>query len=69
MVIGSKIMIKIELSKYQVCHLLEALEAEMYRISELYQYKEGIWESPEWETEYNDRKELRRVLTEELNRV
>ena len=62
-------MIKIELSKYHMGLILEDLEAEMYRLSENYQYLNGTWDTPEWEMEYNERKELRRVLEEELYRV
>jgi hypothetical protein len=61
-------MIKFELSKYQVILLLESLESEMRHISDNYYYIDA-WDSPEWEKDYNEREELRRVLEEELNKV
>ena len=62
-------MIKIELSKYQVGLILEDLESEMYHICSNYHYSGGIWDSPEWEMEYNEREELVKVLKEELYKV
>ena len=61
-------MIKIELSKYQVCLLLQDLESEMSHISDNYWYG-SEWDSPEWEMEYNEREELYKVLKEELYKV